>query len=207
MNSYKSNRFINVLSSSKSTEKYILPEPDYEMAENEEFLGSVVSINTEQSEPTSTKPCGEKEKYEKSKLYCKYLIAIQTKLDHSGTKIDTEYLNTFNINYSNAMSCYEEIKKEWFWLSNNKICQFRSNTDSINQLKINIESNYNVLKYIAKFYGFDTWYSNLRLKKKNQPSSSIVDIPAHSEQLCDYDDINNTDKPNPVKSIQQVRTN
>jgi hypothetical protein len=143
-----------------------------------DYSESISSINHIPISRSNT----EKEKYNKSKIYQKYLMSVQTKLENSDIKINAEYINNFNNNYSNAMFYFEEIKKEWFWLSNSKICIFRSNFNSIEQSKINIAKNYDMLKCVAKLYGFDAWYFNFKLKKK-QISPSVNDISNRRQSI------------------------
>ena len=85
--------------------------------------------------------------------------------------------------YENANIMYEEIKKEWFWLSNgDKMSQFMGRSDSSESHKQNYYNNFQMLEVIAKMYGFDSWYvtQKNKLSQSNAISNSISNSQSNS---------------------------
>lgn len=122
-----------------------------------------------------------------SKLYYKYLNSVNIKLKNS-TDTTTEFIENkkkFMECYTNASLIYEDIKKNWFWLENGEKLKYftrkatlmnsnfleseqnsQSEVDMENR-KINLINNQNILEYIAKLYGYDSWLLN----QKNNSNS------------------------------------
>jgi hypothetical protein len=113
-----------------------------------------------------------------SKLYHKYLLTIKIKITNSNIS-DTIDIKNFDEFYDNSNIIYNEIKKEWFWLSNgDKMIQFINNSDSMDNHKQNYYNNFHMLEVIAKLYGFETWALNKKNKllektKLNESKSSL----------------------------------
>ena len=110
--------------------------------------------------------------YNASKLYHKYLSTLKIKINESNYIYNTN-IDNFNECYENAESIYDEIKKEWFWLSNGptlKYFTYNYSPDFMDIHKENYYKNFQMLEAIAKIYGFDEWLS----KKKKHITSSII---------------------------------
>ena len=116
-----------------------------------------------------------KELFNASKLYNKYLLTVKTKLNNSNINNIDHIKNKEFIEFSEiAEQTYEEIKNEWFYLSNNdNIKLFRLKNDNIETHKNNLYENYNTLEYIAKLYGFDNWYITAKIKSSSSSPKSI----------------------------------
>jgi hypothetical protein len=115
-----------------------------------------------------------KELFSASKLYNKYLITVKIKINNSNNNLDElDTIKTFNEFSETADQIYEEIKNEWFYLSNNdNLKPFRLKNDSLEIHKNNLLENYCTLESIAKLYGFDTWYTNAKIKLSSSSSIS-----------------------------------
>ena len=116
-----------------------------------------------------------KEIFNTSKLYHKYLSSVKTKITNSNIS-DISDIKDFDEYYDNANTIYDEIKREWFWLSNgDKMRQFINKTDSVSMEshKENYYNNFQMLEVIAKMYGFDAWYSNLRNRLGEQTTNEL----------------------------------
>ena len=110
--------------------------------------------------------------YNASKLYHRYLSTLKIKINESNYIYNTN-IDNFNECYENAESIYDEIKKEWFWLSNDptlKQFTYNKSSDFMEIHKENYYKNFQMLEAIAKIYGFDEWLS----KKKKHISSIII---------------------------------
>lgn len=109
-----------------------------------------------------------------SKLYHKYLSAVNMKIINSNiTK--TNDIKTFEEFYENANIIYENIKNDWFWISNGeKMNQFMLKSESIDDHKNNLYNNYEMLENIAKMYGYEAWSNKKKTNKKNM--NQIVSI-------------------------------
>ena len=115
-----------------------------------------------------------KELFIAAKLYNKYLLTVKTKLDHSqlNAKID---MQNFKTNIEIADRVFDEIKNEWFFLSNNDtIKHFRLKSVNIEQNRLKFNENYQILEYIAKLYGFDLWYATAKYKLSSSSSSTNI---------------------------------
>ena len=108
-----------------------------------------------------------------SKLYYKYLTSVKTKMTNS-TNINKNNLKDFSEYYTNANILYEDIRKDWFWISNGESLQpfYKKNIDDIEVYKSNLSNNYNMLETIAKVYGFDMWFEKNKSKHSNNISTS-----------------------------------
>ena len=117
-----------------------------------------------------------KELFSASKLYNKYLITVRIKLNNSNIA-EIEHIQNFKDFSETADQVYEEIKNEWFFLSNNdNIKFFRLKNDSIDTHKTNFYENYYALESIAKLYGFDNWYTNVKNKSSSSSSPKSISI-------------------------------
>ena len=113
-----------------------------------------------------------KDIYNTSKLYHGYLSTVKIKITETNN-IDEANIDNFNESYENAESIYDEIKKQWFWLSNGhtlKQFTYNKSPDFMEIHKENYYKNFQMLEAIAKIYGFDEWLS----KKKKHISSIII---------------------------------
>jgi hypothetical protein len=115
-----------------------------------------------------------KELFSASKLYNKYLLTVRIKLNNSNMN-EIEHIKNFKEFSETADQVYEEIKNEWFYLSNNdNIKLFRLKNDSIETHKTNFYENYYALESIAKLYGFDNWYTNAKYKLSSSSSPNSM---------------------------------
>ncbi len=113
-----------------------------------------------------------KDIFNTSKLYHKYLSTVNTKITNS-INMDETNVKNFNEYYENANIIYEEIKKEWFWLSNgDKMKQFINKSESMESHKQNYYNNFQMLEVITKMYGFDSWSTTQKNKLLQQTSSN-----------------------------------
>lgn len=135
-----------------------------------EFSNSPVNIKN-----SSSKSKTPVDIFNLSKLYYKYLNSVNVKL-RSSSDTTTEFIENrkkFMEYYTNATLIYEDIKKNWFWLENGeKLKYFTRNATlleseqmlqsemDIENRKINLMNNQNMLECIAKLYGYDSWLSN-----------------------------------------------
>ena len=115
-----------------------------------------------------------KDLFNASKLYNKYLLTIRIKLNNSNMN-DMENTKNFKEFSETAEQLYEEIKNEWFYLSNNdNIKLFRLKNDNIETHRDNFYENYQALESIAKLYGFDNWYATAKYKLSSSSSPRLV---------------------------------
>ncbi len=162
------------------------------------FLGSNLSIgvsspsislsngvmNLSDSTPESLMNKSIKDIFNMSKLYHKYLSTVKIKITNSNIS-DTIDIKNFNEFYDNSNIIYEEIKKEWFWLSNgDKMKQFIGRSDSTEIHKQNYYNNFQMLEVIAKMYGFDSWSTAQKIKL-SQKSSSIESTFENTHNIPD----------------------
>jgi hypothetical protein len=102
-----------------------------------------------------------------SQLYYRYLTVVKTKLNNSNKKM-TKKIKEFDEYFENATLIYEDIKTDWFWLSNGeKMSQFISNISKIDSHKTNFMTNYSMLKSITELFGFNIWVNKLKSPKLN----------------------------------------
>ena len=144
-------------------------------------LNNLNNLNQSQSNILIKTP---QEMFNMSKLYHKYLTSVKIKMSNS-SNIDNEKTKDFIEYYINANIIYEDIRKDWFWISNGESLQpfYKKNIDDFDVHKMNLLNNYNMLETIAKIYGFDTWL--IKNKLKNLNSSSNSSSPPTNYELSD----------------------
>ena len=101
-----------------------------------------------------------KEIYNLSKIYYKYLVSVNNKLNNSNNIKESNIIN-FNKNYNDALLMYTKIKKELFWLENGDNFKDFSN-NKFDDHKSIFMNNFTMLECISKLYGFDLWYTKYK---------------------------------------------
>jgi hypothetical protein len=143
--------------------------------------------NLDQSQANIRSP---QELFNTSKLYYKYLTSVKIKMANS-SNIGKDKTKDFSEYYTNATILYEDIRKEWFWISNGESLQpfynkQKINPDDIEAHKTNLINNYNMLKTIAKIYGFDIWFAKHKTKNNKKLSDlSNLEISSSSNMCMD----------------------
>lgn len=175
-------RKLSMTDSSDSTDSVNSVVSDNETTENNGKLFTHLGSSTNKSP---------KEIYTMAKLYHKYLETVHSKLSTQTTtqqltstqqststqqpSSTTQMQKDFDEYYINANVLYEEIKKDWFWLSNDQtqlmFCSKNKLTD-IEEQKMNLLNNFNMLEIIAKLYGFDVWYDKNKANINRSRSES-----------------------------------
>ena len=140
---------------------------------------SIISINKHQTQKQYSEILiiSENKNYKniflKGRLYFKYLTAIKTKLNNFDSNIDIKDQQKFIENYEYSINLFEELSKEWFWISNCDTFKSFRNTNSCTELenkKKKIIDNYLVLETISNYYGFEIWNCK-RLRSNSELNS------------------------------------
>jgi hypothetical protein len=122
--------------------------------------------------------------FQKARLYFKYLSAIKTKLNNFDSNVNIKDQQTFIENYEYSVNLFEELSKEWFWISNCDTFKSFRHTNSYTELenhKKKIIENYLVLETISNYYGFDMW--NCKRLRSNSQSNSQSSSQSNSESV------------------------
>jgi hypothetical protein len=123
--------------------------------------------------------------FQKARLYFKYLTAIKTKLNNFDSNINIKDQQTFIENYEYSINLFEELSKEWFWISNCDTFKSFRHTNSCTELenkKKKIIDNYLVLETISNYYGFEIWNCK-RLRSNSESNAESINLSLISPDL------------------------